>query len=137
MKPLAASTTDALGTTAINGGSVATSGHQTYGDAVQLGADTVFATSVGDVTFSNTVSGAGKLTVNAAGTATFHGGNLGGQLAVNSGAVLFGSGTLAVGTDADITATTTDSEHRQCQADGGPTRRFQRGGDPTGEPIRR
>jgi hypothetical protein len=37
---LASLATDAAGTTAINGGSVRTSGAQSYGDAVTLGADT-------------------------------------------------------------------------------------------------
>ena len=52
-------TTDAGGTTAIDGGSVKTTGAQTYGDAVTLGADTTLTSSSGTVTL-NGVTGSGK-----------------------------------------------------------------------------
>jgi filamentous hemagglutinin family protein len=59
------------GSTAINGGSVRTSGAQTYNDPVTLGAIT---TLTGDnVQFGSTLNGAYALTVNDSGTATFDG----------------------------------------------------------------
>src|SRR5213075_3378047 len=74
-------TTDAGGTTAINGGSVRTTAAQTYGDAVTLGAATVL-TGVGN-TFASTVNGAQTLTVNDSGTTTF-GGMVGGTTPLTS-----------------------------------------------------
>ncbi len=77
-------TTDAGGTTAINGGSVTTTGAQIYNDAVTLGAGTTFtSTGSGNVTFMNTVNGAQTLAVNTAGTTTF-GGLVGGTTALIS-----------------------------------------------------
>ena len=71
-------TTDALGTTAINGGSVTTTAEQAYKDNVTLGANTVLDASA--VTFGESGTGktltspnASTLLVNAAGTTTFHG----------------------------------------------------------------
>ncbi|MEY2428359.1 MAG: trimeric autotransporter adhesin, partial [Verrucomicrobiota bacterium] len=69
------------GSTAVNGGSVATSGAQTYNDDVTLGADTVLNGSA--VTLAKTVNGAAALTVNAAGATTF-GGAVGGTTPLNS-----------------------------------------------------
>jgi len=52
-------TTDAPGSTAINGGSVRTTGAQTYNDAVSLGADTTLtSTGGGNIAFVSTVDGA-------------------------------------------------------------------------------
>ena len=48
-------TTNASGTTYINGGAITTSSTQTYGDAVVLGADTTLTTTDSDITFSSTV----------------------------------------------------------------------------------
>ncbi|MEA3367127.1 MAG: filamentous hemagglutinin N-terminal domain-containing protein, partial [Planctomycetota bacterium] len=72
---LGAVATDALGTTGINGGVVTTTGNQTYGDPVQLGANTVL-TAGGGVTFnarldSDALATPRDLTVNATGNATF------------------------------------------------------------------
>ena len=71
-------TTDAPGTTAINGGSVTTTAEQAYKDNVTLGANTVLDASA--VTFGESGTGktltspnASTLLVNAAGTTTFHG----------------------------------------------------------------
>src|SRR6056300_1708183 len=50
-------TTNASGTTYINGGAITTSSTQTYGDAVVLGADTTLTTTDSDITFSSTVDG--------------------------------------------------------------------------------
>jgi hypothetical protein len=52
-------TTNASGTTYINGGAITTSSTQTYGDAVVLGADTTLTTTDSDITFSSTVDGDG------------------------------------------------------------------------------
>src|SRR5205085_9623970 len=56
---LASVTTDAAGSTAINGGSVATTGTQTYNDDVTLGAGTTLSSSgAGNITLAKTVNGA-------------------------------------------------------------------------------
>src|SRR6516225_2788293 len=72
---LSSLTTDKAGTTDVNGGSVTTTGDQTYNDAVVLSADTTL-TGV-NVTFGQTLdavaSGKQSLTVNASGTTTFDG----------------------------------------------------------------
>lgn len=84
---LASLTTDAGGTTAVNGGAVTTTGAQTYNDAVTLGAATTFtSTASGNVTFNSTLNSAGAnraVTVNTAGTTTF-GAAVGGVLALAS-----------------------------------------------------
>src|SRR5260370_32637421 len=55
-------TTDAAGSTAINGGSVTTTGAQNYNDTFMLGANTALtSTSGGNVTLGNTVNGAFSL----------------------------------------------------------------------------
>src|SRR5439155_1737578 len=92
---------NAGGTTAINGNTVTTSGTQSYGDAVTLGADTT-VTGVG-ISFSSTVqspSVAHSLTVNDSSNTTFGGAvggssnpllslatNAGGTTAINGGSV--------------------------------------------------
>ena len=74
VQALASLTTDAAGTTQLDGGGVRTTGDQTYQDAVTLGAD---ATLTGvNVRFSNTLNddatpGNASLTVNASGVTTF------------------------------------------------------------------
>jgi hypothetical protein len=84
-------TTDGAGSTAFNGGGVATSGAQSYGDDVTLGAD---ATLVGgSVTFAKKIDGAHALTVNASGATTFGG-------AVGSGTALTSVTTDAAGSTA-------------------------------------
>jgi hypothetical protein len=82
--PLASLTTDAPGSTDLNGGSVTTTGAQTYNDPVLLSTDTVLtSTASGNVTFTLTVNGAFNLTVNTAGVTTF-GGAVGGAMALTS-----------------------------------------------------
>jgi hypothetical protein len=69
---LAALTTNAGGTTAINGGSVTTTGAQTYGDAVLLGAATVLGSTGAGITgtdLGNSAAGHG-LSLNTATDAT-------------------------------------------------------------------
>jgi hypothetical protein len=89
--PLRAVTTDASGTLAINGGSVKTTGPQTYNEPVRIGANTrlqgvnvAFMSSVDDV-----VGGTYGLTINDSGT-TVLGGIVGGmtplsELTTNAG----------------------------------------------------
>ncbi len=67
-------TTNAGGTTALNGGPVTTTGAQTYNDAVTLGAGTTLtSTASGNITLGSTVDGAQSLAVNTAGATTFGG----------------------------------------------------------------
>src|SRR5262249_30689973 len=67
-------TTDAAGSTAINGGGVTTTGAQTYNDQVTLGADaTLTSTGSGNISLASVLDGAFNLTVNTAGTTTFGG----------------------------------------------------------------
>src|SRR5262249_35923893 len=62
-------TTDAGGGTLLNGGSVRTTGAQTYNDPVTLGgATTLTSTGGGSIAFTSTVDGAVSLAVNTAGT---------------------------------------------------------------------
>jgi len=91
---LASVTTDTAGTIAIDGGSIATTGAQTYNDPVSLGADTTLtSTASGNVTFGGTVNGAHALTVSTGGTTTFDGA-VGGSLEPTNLAVT--SGGLAL-----------------------------------------
>ena len=75
---LASLTTDAAGNTAINGGSVNTSGDQTYNDAVTLNATGNSTTLTGDdITFNSTLrsitNGEESLTLTATSDVTFNG----------------------------------------------------------------
>jgi hypothetical protein len=64
--------TNAGGTTAINGGAVTTTGAQTYGDAVTLGTNTIFAsTGNADIAFNNTLNGGVTVDVNTGGVTRF------------------------------------------------------------------
>ncbi len=79
---LASIDTDAAGTTAINGGSVATTGSQTYNDAASLGAGTqTLAASA--LTFESTLDGPGGLDADVAGATTFSG-TVGGTTSLTS-----------------------------------------------------
>lgn len=73
--PLTSIATDSPGATAINGGSVTTSGAQSYGDKVTLGAaaTTLTSTGGGNISFGQTVDGASALMVNTAGATIFNG----------------------------------------------------------------
>ena len=66
--PLTSLTTNAGGTTAVNGGSVATSGNQTYNDNVTMNQATTLTSTGGAITFggnaTNSAAGAG-ITVDA------------------------------------------------------------------------
>jgi hypothetical protein len=69
-------TTNAGGSTQINGGVVITTGAQTYNDAVTLGANTTLNSGAGNITFQTTLNGnaAGRnLTLNSTGVVTFNG----------------------------------------------------------------
>jgi hypothetical protein len=67
-------TTDAAGTTAINGGAVRTSGFQLYQDDVTIGANADLTSTVnGAITFDKTLNGSFTLAINTGGTTTFNG----------------------------------------------------------------
>ena len=94
-------TTDAGGTTAINGGSVTTSGAQNYNDAVTLGADAALSTTNNLVNFASTITNASAraLTINAGTAAITLGGNVGtgtalGAIALNSTGLSTLGGTI-------------------------------------------
>ncbi|MFZ4859328.1 MAG: filamentous hemagglutinin N-terminal domain-containing protein [Desulfuromonadaceae bacterium] len=89
---LSSLTTDAGGTTVLNGGAITTTGAQTYNDAVTLGAAATL-TGVGN-RFVDTVNGAHALTINDSGTTTFSGA-VGGVTALTSLATDAG-GTTAI-----------------------------------------
>lgn len=93
-------TTDAGGTTAINGGAIRTTGAHLYNDAVTLGAATTL-TGVG-VTFGSTLNGAQSLIVNNSGATTF-GGVVGGSTPLTS-IVTDAPGTVVVNTTAVTTS---------------------------------
>jgi len=81
---LASLATNAGGSTAINGGSVVTSGAQNYGDAVTLGANT--SLTANGITFGSTLNSSGAartLQLNDSGTTTFSG-SVGNSLALAS-----------------------------------------------------
>jgi hypothetical protein len=65
---LASLTTDAGGTTAINGGSVTTTGTQTYNDAVTLSAATSLTTTNNAITFANSINASGNALTMSTGT---------------------------------------------------------------------
>ncbi|MCA9022853.1 MAG: LamG domain-containing protein, partial [Planctomycetaceae bacterium] len=70
--PLASLTTDANGITNINGGSIDTTGSQTFNDEVLLGADTrLESASSGDITFDSLLDGTFNLVINTAGNTNF------------------------------------------------------------------
>ena len=77
-------TTNAGGTTQINGGGVTTTGAQTYNDNVTLGANTTLTTTNSTVTFSGTVNGAQSLTVSVGTGLVSFGGAVGGGTALSS-----------------------------------------------------
>jgi hypothetical protein len=107
-------TTNKGGTTAINGGSVTTSGAdgQVYNDAVVLGANTTLDAATGAITFATTLDGAFTFAANTTGTTTFGGvvgsttplahleTNVGGTTAINGGAITTDSPTSQVYNDA-------------------------------------
>ena len=72
--PSTSLSTDAGGSTEIAGGTVDTTGGQSYGDAVTLSANTTLtSTGSGDIRFLSTVDGAFRLAVNTSGITTFGG----------------------------------------------------------------
>jgi hypothetical protein len=90
-------TTDAAGTTQVNGGAVTTTGLQDYKDPVTMGAATTGYTSTGNgaITFEQTLNGASATTVTTGGTTTF-GGAVGGGTALTS-LTTNGGGTTSLG----------------------------------------
>ena len=80
-----------LGATNLNGASIRTTGAQSYGGAVTLGANTTVTANTVD--FNGTVNGARTLLVNDSGTTTFHG-NVGGTAALTSLTTTAGGSTV-------------------------------------------
>ncbi len=81
---VASLTTDAAGTTQIQGPVMTTTGGQVYNDPVTLWADVAFtSTGSGNITFNSTVNGTYAMTVNTIGTTTFNGA-MGGVSALDS-----------------------------------------------------
>jgi filamentous hemagglutinin family protein len=93
-------TTDAGGTTAINGGSVRSSGAQTYNDAVTLGATSTLTGT--NVSFNGSLNGAFGLSVNDSGITTF-GGIVGGSTPL-ANITTDAAGTVAINTTAITTS---------------------------------
>jgi uncharacterized repeat protein (TIGR01451 family) len=82
--PLTSLTTDAGGDTDLQGGSVTTTGGQTYNDAVSFPANTTLtSTGGGNIALASTVDGGFTLAVNTTGTTTF-GGAVGGTTPLTS-----------------------------------------------------
>ncbi len=79
------------GTTALDGGTVGTSGSQTYGGNVTLGANTTLTGNT--IGFSGTVDGARALVINDSGNTVFSG-NVGGTAALTSLTTTAGGGTV-------------------------------------------
>ncbi|WP_262965172.1 filamentous hemagglutinin N-terminal domain-containing protein, partial [Methylobacter psychrophilus] len=98
---LASLTTNALGTTAINGGAITTTGAQTFGDNITLGANTTLSGST--ITTNGTVAG-GTHSLAIAGDAVF--GNAATDI-VTGLTTLLVSGTTAINTN---TVTSSDTQ---------------------------
>jgi hypothetical protein len=98
---LASLTTDAAGTNALNGGSVRTTGGQSYGDPITLGADA--AITGGGVMFGGSVTGAKNLSVTSGGAISFNQAvNVQSVTIPNATTVTFGGPVTTVG---DLTQT--------------------------------
>ena len=95
-------TTNDGGTTTISGGTVETSGDQTFNDAVDLGNNSVLTAGTGNISFNRTLDGSFKLTANSSGTTTF-GGYVGSTTPL-TGIVTDAAGTTAINTAAVVTA---------------------------------
>ena len=98
-------TTDAstAGSVRLIGGSVTTTGAQSYGEAVVLGANTTLtSTGSGGITFGNTLDGAYSLAINTAGVTRFNG-------VVGAGTALSGLTTDAPGSVVMNASTVTTS----------------------------
>ena len=92
---VASVTTDMAGSVAINGGSIMTSGAQTYNDALTLGADTVLTGTAGN--FAGSITGGNNdLTLNFSGLTTLSGASFTGvdDLTTGNGGVTSLSGTI-------------------------------------------
>ena len=103
---LSSVTTNAGGSTQINGGSIRTTGAQTYSDAVTLGANTTLTVG-GNLTFSSTVrddgtAGNASLTAAVTGTTTL-GADVGGDGGPLTSLDLDTAGPLNVGVNITIT----------------------------------
>jgi len=93
-------TTDAFGSTALNGGGVATTGAQTYNDVISLGADTTLRSTSGSIGSSAAI-GLSSHTLTVVGS-----GSLSGVISGSGGVIKQGSGTLVLGGTNTFTGTT-------------------------------
>lgn len=96
---LASFSTSSSGTTTLNGGSVMTSGNQTYNNPLTLSADTTLDSLSGLITVNQSITGSSNLTMNSSSGALLNGGtitttgnqtyntpvNLGATTTINSG----------------------------------------------------
>ena len=109
LTPLTTLTTNAGGTTALNGGSVTTTGTQTYGEAVTMNQATTVTSTGGTVQFNNTVTNsaggasitvdAPTITLNAATTVATMNGNISfftDTLNTNGASINAGTGAFAI-----------------------------------------
>jgi fibronectin-binding autotransporter adhesin len=95
-------TTNASSSTAINGGAITTSGLQSYGSLITLGANTTLTSTANDIT-TNAISGANhSLSLNNSGTAS----NIQGIISNLSAFTKSGNGTLTL-SNANLYSTTT------------------------------
>ncbi|WP_168171163.1 filamentous hemagglutinin N-terminal domain-containing protein, partial [Rhodanobacter sp. B04] len=103
---LASLTTDAAGSTMLDG-NVSTTGAQTYNDAVTLGGDATLASSGGGAIDSgSTVDGAHNLIVNTSGVTTF-GGAVGGTTKLTSLNIQNAAGSTTLGGNVSTTGAQT------------------------------
>ncbi|MBA4109002.1 MAG: hypothetical protein C0487_05370 [Leptothrix sp. (in: Bacteria)] len=89
--PTALTSLSTSGATNLNGGSIRTTGAQSYGGAVTLGANTTVTANTVD--FNGTVNGSRALVINDSGTTTFHG-NVGNTAALGSLVTTAGGSTV-------------------------------------------
>jgi autotransporter-associated beta strand protein len=105
--PLNSITTDAGGTTEMNGGTIDSISHQTYNDVVNLGVDTTVTSTLGDIVFNDTVDGGVNANINSPTGITIFNGAVGSLVPLTSlttdaaGATFINGGT--VDTTADQT----------------------------------
>jgi len=100
-------TTDAAGTTALQGGAITTSGAAgiSFGDSIILGVNTLLSAGSGAITLGSTVDGAFALAAHTTGLTTF-GGVIGGTSALASLSTDAGGGTVISG---NVTTTGTQT----------------------------
>ena len=124
--PLAALIANGGGSVQLNGGSLTTTGAQTYANAVALGADTRVDSGSATLAFAGAVDGAHELVAVSTGGVVF-GGAIGAvvplsRLAVEAGNVTLGSATVRGGTGSaiDVNATRNVVVNGRLSSNGAP-----------------